>query len=79
MSTKERYGTIVWDAVCHLARNYGPVMSIGEVAATAKVSYPTAKKYLEALVTLGHVDLYVLSHGMRVYTANEQHCLERAS
>lgn len=57
MSTKERYGTAVWDAVlahCLADKNtVGRLMSVGDVARWAKVSRGTAKKYLMELVRLG--------------------------
>lgn len=57
MSTKERYGTEVWNALCRLHINPGPEQwgwhSVGEVAKEAGVSRATAKKYLQLLVFQG--------------------------
>jgi Fic family protein len=54
MSTKERYGTEVWQAVITLSfsdgKNMHPLLSVGDVAAMAGVSRDTAKKYLMELV-----------------------------
>lgn len=74
MSTTERYGTIVWRAACELARRYGPVVTIGEVAAEGEVSQPTAKKYLDKLVELGHINRYITRTGIRVYFVHLDHC-----
>jgi response regulator of citrate/malate metabolism len=53
MSTSERYGTAVWEglhAVSYLVEPYiCAYVSVGEVAAAAKVSKPTAQKYLDML------------------------------
>lgn len=57
MSTKERYGSEVWKALCHITRFYAHDnviwATIGEVAKEAGVSKPTAKKYLIELVEMG--------------------------
>lgn len=74
MSTNERYGTIVWNAVCALAREYSPVVMMGEVAKAAQVSLPTAKKYLDKLHDLGHVERHITSSGIRVYIVRLQYC-----
>jgi DNA-binding MarR family transcriptional regulator len=74
MSTKERYGTLVWKASCHLAKNFGPIISIGQVAEVAQVSNPTAKKYLDSLVELGHIERYILPNKMRIYTVVLERC-----
>lgn len=59
MSTKQRYGGAVWDAlwdICHPHDGFGwGWAGVGQVAARAGVSRPTAKKYLEAFVESGHV------------------------
>lgn len=56
MSTKERYGTIVWDALALIFNSSVTPddgwVSVGEVARVAKVSKPTAKKYLDMLVEM---------------------------
>lgn len=58
MSTKERYGTEVWEALINTTRVYANVYvqwaTVGEVSEKAGVSRGTAKKYLEALVASGH-------------------------
>lgn len=74
MSTKQRYGSIVWKAACHLAQNFGPIISIGQVAEVGQVSVPTAKKYLDALVDMGHVERYILPNKMRIYTVLVEKC-----
>lgn len=57
MSTTERYGTEVWNALVKntrvLADIYVQWATVGEVAEAAGVSRGTAKKYLEALVNMG--------------------------
>ena len=59
MSTNERYGTEVWTGLQEVSylvdRNICNYVSVGEVAAAAKVSSPTAKKYLEMLADGQHV------------------------
>lgn len=57
MSTAERYGTEVKQAVITLSFDNGvnshPLLSVGEVASMAGVSRGTAKKYLMDLVRDG--------------------------
>lgn len=59
MSTKERYGNAVWDAVCELSHlvmeNVYCFVSVGEVAKKAGVSRMTARKYLEIAKEQGHL------------------------
>jgi Mn-dependent DtxR family transcriptional regulator len=59
MSTKERYGTAVWDAIValHMALSDDAWgwHRVGEIAKKAGVSRPTARKYLEGLYEMGHV------------------------
>jgi response regulator of citrate/malate metabolism len=59
MSTKERYGTAIYEALgehtYQLADMYIQWATIGEVAKRAGVSRPTAKKYLDLLVEMGRV------------------------
>lgn len=51
MSTKERYGSAVWDALCTFSvyENGNEIgwVTAGEVADKAGVSVPTARKYLK--------------------------------
>lgn len=58
MSTKERYGTYVWEALVAQTSFYAFGVDIwatvGEVAKVARVSRATAKKYLDELVKTGH-------------------------
>lgn len=57
MSTTERYGKEVWEALVKETRVYADVYiqwaTVGEVAEMAGVSRGTAKKYLEKLVGMG--------------------------
>lgn len=59
MSTKQRYGNAVWDAIAKLTDHrlgQGHVwVTVGEVAKEAGVSKPTARKYLNALWEMGDV------------------------
>lgn len=59
MSTKERYGTAVWDAIIALEDALGENdwgwHSAGEVAKVAGVSRNTARKYLDILYENGNV------------------------
>lgn len=59
MSTKQRYGTAVFEALgenaFQLADMYIQWSTAGEVAERAGVSRPTAKKYLELMVEMGRV------------------------
>lgn len=59
MSTKERYGSAVWDALQAVSYLVDPTIfvyvGVGEVAEKAGVSRPTAKKYLEMLYSEGHI------------------------
>jgi len=58
MSTQERYGTEVWNALKATTLVYANVYvqwaTVGEVAAKAGVSRGTAKKYLEKLIGTKH-------------------------
>lgn len=58
MSTKQRYGNAVWDALCALSNEWSPrihtFVTVGEVAKKAGVTKPTAYKYLSALYETGH-------------------------
>lgn len=59
MSTMERYGNAVYEALAkntyQLADVYIQWATVGEVAKSAGVSHPTAKKYLDMLVDMGRV------------------------
>ena len=59
MSTKQRYGNAVWEAISDLTNHKvgkeHEYVSVGEVANRAGVSFPTAKKYLAALWEMGDV------------------------
>lgn len=60
MSSKERFGTEVWKAAKQLSKKGSAaapyLMSVGEVAAAAEVSKPTARKYLRELANIGHME-----------------------
>jgi hypothetical protein len=66
VSTKERYGTMVWSALVDLTDNrvgYSHKwVSVGEVANKAQVSLPTAKKYLLSLWEMGHASCAMIDH-----------------
>jgi len=60
MSTNERYGTLVWNAIVELdaivqvtGESYW--LTTKQIAKRAGVSLPTCRKYLSALVGGGHV------------------------
>lgn len=78
MSTEERYGTEVWDAVCELShfveRGIYCFVTIGEVAQQAGVSRGTAKKYLEKARNQGHLSRVTLgkSYGYRLLFQSEE-------
>lgn len=59
MSTKERYGTAVWEALVALedglAHDAWGWHSAGDVAEKAGVSRTTAKKYLDMMYKMGNV------------------------
>jgi len=59
VSTKERYGNAVWDALMSLQNDLQEdawgFHSVGEVMERAGVSRGTARKYLEMLNDKGHV------------------------
>jgi len=59
MSTKERYGSAVWNAAYDVTyggqRGFMPLLSVGEIASVAGVSRATAKKYMMDLVKGGHM------------------------
>ena len=60
MSTKERYGTIVWDALVEIASDaivgYDVWASASAVGEKGGVSAMTARKYLDMLVETGHAE-----------------------
>lgn len=57
MSTKERYGTLVWEALKIMTSedivDYEVWCSANAVGEAAGVSAPTARKYLEEMVEMG--------------------------
>ena len=59
MSTRERYGNVVWDAIVRNSSSSGGpsgrLMTVGQVARWSGVSTPTAKKYLTLLVEIGAI------------------------
>lgn len=77
MSTKERYGTYVYEALIAQTRFYAWGVdvwaTVGEVAKVARVSRNTAKKYLEELVSMGHAKKMQFGSrvGYRPVSANE--------
>ena len=58
MSTKERFGSLVWAAIVQISQSSTPFMTVGEVAELAQVSRPTAKKYMAQLLETGHLTLW---------------------
>ena len=62
MSTKERYGNVVWDAIVRNSSEsggpFGRLMTVGQVARWSGVSVPTAKKYLTLLVEIGAISSF---------------------
>ena len=60
MSTNERYGTIVWDALCAIAADdmvgYDVWASATAVGEKGGVSAVTARKYLDTLVGMGSAE-----------------------
>lgn len=77
MSTKERYGTYVYEALIAQTRFYAYGVDIwatvGEIAIVARVSRATAKKYLEVLVEMGHAKSMKFGNrtGYRPVSSNE--------
>lgn len=73
MSTKERYGGAVWDAVrsaeFDCRKNNRAGFAVGEIATRAGVSKPTARKYLVELVEMREIIAYVTPWGYSVYRA----------
>lgn len=60
MSTKERYGSAVWQAVkdrdtAAVVDDIGYWFTVANIASRAEVSVPTARKYLRELVDMGLV------------------------
>lgn len=60
MSTTERYGTEVWQAIIGLdsdalAKGSSYWFSTAQIAERGGVTKPTARKYLKALIDSGHV------------------------
>lgn len=70
MSTTERYGTAVWNAICKLedADESGWFYAtVGEVAAEAGVTKPTAAKYLAKLYDMGQTTFFKTRNNARYY------------
>lgn len=70
MSTKERYGTAVWQALVALDESDGygwAYQTVGEVAVEAGVSSPTARKYLDELCEMGNATFFQTDSGRRLY------------
>jgi len=64
MSTKERFGTLVWRSLNELyakfdERNHQWV-TVGEVSEDVGVSKVTARKYLQELVDIGHASFVIV-------------------
>ena len=70
MSTTERYGTAVWDAIVKMEASDESgwfYATVGEVAAEAGVTKPTAAKYLNKLYEMGRVTFFKTRNGARYY------------
>jgi len=73
MSHEERYGTIVWNAlseVFNLEKTGDEAwITVGEVASHAKITKPTAVKYLNKLVDMGHAKRITVGSGKSMLKA----------
>lgn len=76
MSTKQRYGTAVWEAVVHFDKlwndGHTAFRTAGEIAKFAGVSIPTARKYLDQLASEKHVIKIVLATNRAFYAYSEK-------
>lgn len=76
MSTKQRYGTMIWNAVNQLHDAFitsgNLVYTVGEVAQKAEVSQPTAAKYLKILAKDGYLIEYKTNSGIKFYAMTSQ-------
>lgn len=73
MSHEERYGTLVWNALV-LAFNDESTpddgwITVGEVAAIAQITKPTAAKYLNKLLEMGNAKRVCVGRGRALVTA----------
>ena len=73
MSHKERYGTLVWDALSkafnHPDTRDDQWIGVGEIASTAGISKATAQKYLDALCKMGHAKSVSMGYGRNIVKA----------
>lgn len=70
MSTTERYGTAIWDAIVKMEQEDESgwfYATVGEVAERAGVSKPTASKYLDKLYQMGKVTFFKTRNNARYY------------
>lgn len=70
MSTSERYGTAVFNAIWDMEQEDESgwfYATVGEVAQRAGVTKPTASKYLKALYEMGKVTFFKTRNGARYY------------
>jgi len=70
MSTTERYGTAVWNAIVEMEGEDESgwfYATVGEVAIRAGVTKPTAAKYLKKLYDMGKVTFFKTRNNARYY------------
>jgi len=73
MSHEERYGTLVWNALVAIfnapTRPDDGWITIGQVAKHAKVTKPTAAKYLNRLLEMGEAKRVCVGEGKSLVVA----------
>lgn len=70
MSTTERYGNAVWEAIVKMEQGDESgwfYATVGEVAEVAGVTKPTAAKYLNKLYEMGRVTYFKTRNNARYY------------
>jgi len=64
MSTKERFGTLVWRSLIELNEKHAPIegiwVTVGEIASDVGVSKVTARKYLDELWRMRHAERVIV-------------------
>lgn len=67
MSHEERYGTLVWNALVAIFNQPDTPddgwITVGEVAKEAKITKPTASKYLNKLLSMGNAKRVCIGKG----------------
>jgi len=74
MSTKERFGTLVWRSLNEMfakhAKRNDVWITVGEVSSDTGISKVTVRKYLEELYEMGHTNRAIVGNAIGYRPAN---------